>query len=150
MAFDLLNFMDGLAAFIAAETELNYATLTAPRSLWRNQAIDDGVQCTPAFSVLRCYGGKLDWVPLATPSIQVETIGKNDAALAQASAIFGALTDSDGRALRNVEVSSTMTAANFRINGILNLGIPALLSRDDQGRARVTFNFDAEALALSA
>jgi hypothetical protein len=140
MAFDLVNFMDSLASFIAQATGLSYAN--KPRAIWRNQA-EEADAATP-FSVLRCYDGSVDFVPLPTPSIQVETIGSNDAAVNQAVAIYRSLCDANGRPLRMATISN-----RWRINGVKSLRMPGLVGVDEKDRAKVVFNFDCELCELT-
>ena len=132
-------FIEELATFMATAASVAHAS--TPRQLWLYKAGETAA--TPAYSVMRPYTGRRDFVSLGEVSIQVETIGEDDEAIALAWKLFKTLVDAQGRPLRNTALTS------HRINGIRNLQTPGLIGRDSDQRAKLVFNFDATYVALS-
>lgn len=144
MAINLNNFLHSLALAMATASSLAYET--TPRSLWRNQAIEDAA--ADPYSVLRIYGGgPLVWHPLPIISVQCLTSGGgNDAVLSQAQKLFESLLESDGRpAQGRIITGKTVAGASdgtWRIVWIQIINRPGLIGRTEKGQAQAAFNFD--------
>ncbi|MGB7157119.1 MAG: hypothetical protein WBD40_03570 [Tepidisphaeraceae bacterium] len=134
------NFMGVLAAYMAAAAGVEHAG--TPRALWLYKAVEGPGVCAATWSVLAPYAGAIGYVPVLVSSIQCKTIGEDQAAIAQAQALYASLLDANGRPLRRKDL------AGHRVLGVMELQAPAVIGRDEKKRAEVVFNFDAQVVAI--
>lgn len=138
MTIDPRSFMQKLATWMAAAAAIEHAG--TPRGLFLWNAIEKDAATT--FSVLQVYGGgEVPWVGVPVLPIQCKTTGSDPAAWTQAQKLFNTLFDAtSGLPVRNATIDSQ------RVIGFTNIRVPALIGRDEQGRAQIVFNFDAQAV----
>lgn len=147
MSVNVTTFLDLLAGYIAAKSNLIYSA-AGDRQLWVMEA-QESIGCAAVYSVLRPYGGEVEYVPKSVISVQSMTLAVSAAAaVAQSQLIRDALQDDDKRPLRAVDIGTSLT--RHRILAITQLGIPSQVGRDAANKAMVTFNFDAHVVFTGA
>ena len=149
---DLTSFLGALATYLANAAGLQYAS--TPRDLWFPQADEvSGGACSAVFSVLRPVSGSLPWTPVVKAQIQFMTIApktRDKDGLNRAQTLFNALLDSSGRPGRMVTILAPAAGvAGWRANSI-DPQVPAMVRRDENGRAVWVSNVDFRIVQLPA